>query len=208
MDEMKKCGSCDSKNPGEALFCMRCGASLGAPGGRADTEPSPPHMPPGSEPPPHEPPAAEHPMLGIHTAGHPPTPGIHSEAPPPMPAANAGPETPAAASTAVHPPPQVLPTAYPPVSMPLQTDGMAIASLILGVIGLATCFNITGVLAVIFGYVAKKKIRESNGTLGGDGLATAGLIIGWIDIAIMVLFIIFIIIVAITDTGNAMSALL
>jgi hypothetical protein len=34
--------------------------------------------------------------------------------------------------------------------------------------------------------MAKKEIRESGGTLGGEGMATAGIILGWIGIGITV----------------------
>lgn len=35
------------------------------------------------------------------------------------------------------------------------------------------------IIAVITGHMAKKEIRESSGMLGGDGLATAGLLLGY-----------------------------
>ena len=35
--------------------------------------------------------------------------------------------------------------------------------------------------------MARKEIRESHGALGGDGMATAGLVLGWIGVALGVL---------------------
>jgi hypothetical protein len=35
--------------------------------------------------------------------------------------------------------------------------------------------------------MARNEIRESNGTLGGEGLATAGLVLGWIGVGLTVL---------------------
>lgn len=55
-----------------------------------------------------------------------------------------------------------------------KTSGMAIASLVLGLIGL----GIGSVLAIIFGFMAKKNIRESGGTQTGGGMATAGIVLG------------------------------
>lgn len=45
---------------------------------------------------------------------------------------------------------------------------------------------ITSILAVIFGYHSRNKIRNSDGRLGGDGLALAGIIIGWIEIGLII----------------------
>lgn len=66
------------------------------------------------------------------------------------------------------------------------TSSMAILSLIAGILGV-TFFPIIGsVVAVITGPMAKKEIRESMGALGGEGLATAGMVLGWIGIGLTV----------------------
>lgn len=41
-------------------------------------------------------------------------------------------------------------------------------------------------MAVITGYLAKKEIHESMGQLGGDALATAGLVLGYACLALFV----------------------
>jgi len=59
--------------------------------------------------------------------------------------------------------------------------------LIAGILGV-TFFPIVGsIVAVITGPMAKKEISESGGALGGEGLATAGMVLGWIGIALTVL---------------------
>jgi hypothetical protein len=58
-----------------------------------------------------------------------------------------------------------------------STSGLAIASLVLGVIPAA---GIGGILALVFGYKARKQIDESNGGLNGRGMATAGIVLGWV----------------------------
>ncbi|HWC36255.1 MAG TPA: DUF4190 domain-containing protein [Mycobacteriales bacterium] len=58
------------------------------------------------------------------------------------------------------------------------TNGLAIASLVLGILWLS---GIGSLLAVIFGHVSKRQIQERNE--GGNGLATAGLILGYIGLA-------------------------
>jgi hypothetical protein len=61
---------------------------------------------------------------------------------------------------------------------------MAIASLVLGVL---FCFGISGILAVIFGNVALNRIDASQGAEKGRGLAIAGIVLGWIGIALLAL---------------------
>ena len=59
-----------------------------------------------------------------------------------------------------------------------RTCGVAIASMILGILSLLSC-GITGIPAVICGHIARSKIRKSAGALGGSGMALAGLITGY-----------------------------
>lgn len=54
-------------------------------------------------------------------------------------------------------------------------DSAAVASLVLGILWL---FWLGSLLALVFGYVAKRQIRERGE--GGDGLATAGIVLGWV----------------------------
>jgi hypothetical protein len=61
-----------------------------------------------------------------------------------------------------------------------RTNGMAVASLVLGALWLGW---IGSVLALIFGYVAKGEIDRSNGRQTGRGLAIAGIVLGWIGVA-------------------------
>jgi len=62
---------------------------------------------------------------------------------------------------------------------------MAIASLVLSIAGLLCGF--TPILGVIFGFVARRQIRNSGGIQTGDGLAIAGIIIGFILLALAIL---------------------
>jgi hypothetical protein len=57
---------------------------------------------------------------------------------------------------------------------------MAVASLVLSILWIG---GLGSLLAVIFGWVARRRIRESGGRETGDGLATAGLVIGIVGIA-------------------------
>jgi Domain of unknown function (DUF4190) len=85
------------------------------------------------------------------------------------------------------PPPQGYGYAAPPMAP--ATSGWAIASLVCALV-----FPVFGILPIIFGYVGRNEIRNSGGRITGDGLALAGLIIGWIEAALCVLFVALIII--------------
>jgi len=54
-----------------------------------------------------------------------------------------------------------------------RTSGMAVTSLVLGVLGFFTC-GLTAVVGLVLGIVAMNKVRKSNGALTGQGIAIAG----------------------------------
>jgi hypothetical protein len=62
---------------------------------------------------------------------------------------------------------------------PTRTSGFAIASLVLSLVWLG---GLGSILAVVFGSKAKQDIRRSSGYLGGDGMATAGIVLGILGI--------------------------
>jgi hypothetical protein len=66
-----------------------------------------------------------------------------------------------------------------------KNNGMAIASLVLGILWIC---SVGSILAVIFGYMAKKQIKETGEQ--GDGMATAGIVLGWIGIGFLILYLI------------------
>ena len=79
-----------------------------------------------------------------------------------------------------------------------KTSSAAILSLIFGIFAWLGIFGLGGILAIILGYIARKKIRQSRGLLTGDGLATAGLVLGYINV---VLFLIGLCIVSLILIG-------
>lgn len=78
------------------------------------------------------------------------------------------------------PPPPPLPAARPAP----RTAPAAIWSLVLAILSFTCGWLFTAIPAVICGHIAWSKIRKSGGTLGGKGIATAGLILGYIALAI------------------------
>jgi hypothetical protein len=69
-----------------------------------------------------------------------------------------------------------------------QTNGMAIASMVLGILWI---WWIGSILALIFGYVAKSQIDQSGGRQSGRGMAIAGIVLGWIGVGFIVIGILF-----------------
>ncbi len=61
----------------------------------------------------------------------------------------------------------------------VRDSTLAIVSLVAAIAGWSFLPVIGGVIAIITGHLAKNEIRESEGRLRGDGLATAGLVIGY-----------------------------
>src|SRR5262249_2858392 len=65
-----------------------------------------------------------------------------------------------------------------------RTPAIAICSLILAVFSFTCGWLFTAIPAVISGHVARSKIRNSGGALAGRGIATAGLILGYIALVL------------------------
>ena len=87
------------------------------------------------------------------------------------------------------PPPPAQYTAYAPYGAPAvqtATNGLAIASMVLGILWI---YWIGSVLALVFGYIAKGQIDKSAGRQSGRGMAIAGIVLGWIGVATLVLVI-------------------
>lgn len=63
---------------------------------------------------------------------------------------------------------------------PRQTSAMAVVSLIMGILGWTALPFIGSVAAIITGHLARAEIRRRPLELEGDGMALAGLILGWI----------------------------
>ncbi|MEU8005788.1 DUF4190 domain-containing protein [Catellatospora sp. NPDC049111] len=70
------------------------------------------------------------------------------------------------------------------------TNGMAIASMVLGIVGLLMCWcygigALPGLIGAILGHVSQKQIRERQQE--GRGMAIAGIITGWSAVALTVI---------------------
>ena len=81
------------------------------------------------------------------------------------------------------PPP--IPSLPPPFAQP-QTSGLAVASLVLGLMSFVT-IGLTGLPAIICGHLASARIKRSGGRLTGQGMAIAGLVTGYLGFLLIFL---------------------
>ena len=74
-----------------------------------------------------------------------------------------------------------------------RTSGTAIASLVFGVLSWFALPFIGALLAIILGHMARGEIRRAPpGTIDGEGMAVAGLVLGWAHIVIIACLIVFV----------------
>ena len=69
-----------------------------------------------------------------------------------------------------------------PASVP-GTNGFATASPVLGIVGIVLC-GIASILAIVFGHIARSQIRRTG--QADSGMAMAGLVLGYMSLAIVV----------------------
>ena len=92
-------------------------------------------------------------------------------------------------------PAQPVPGAYPPAVFVYgpRTNSLAVASLVFGIMSWLLCPFLGGLLAVILGHTARGQIQRTGE--GGGGMATAGLVLGYLHLVAIVLITIFWIVV-------------
>ena len=122
--------------------------------------------------------------------------------PQPLPA-NVPPPPSAPPPPSVPPPPPPPPPAAPGWSAPAgsygyvrptRTNGFAVASMVLGILWL---YWLGSILALVFGYIALSQIKNSEGTQSGRGMAIAGIVLGYVGVALIAL----VVVVAIADSA-------
>lgn len=101
-------------------------------------------------------------------------------------------------------PPPTQFTAQAP-AMP-KTPGVAVTSLVLGILSYVCIGPFASIPAVICGHVAMGKIKQANGMLGGHGMALAGIILGYVNIAISLILIPLYLAIALPSYSRARDA--
>jgi hypothetical protein len=84
-----------------------------------------------------------------------------------------------------------------------RNSALAIWSLVLGILSLSCFWLLSAVPAIICGHLAYSRIKRSAGALQGSGLALAGLITGYISIALSLLMIPVLLAIAIPNFVKA-----
>jgi hypothetical protein len=98
------------------------------------------------------------------------------------------------------PPPQGnYPPAYPPAQ---HTSTSAVISLIAGILGWVLLPILGPIIAVITGHIAKGEIKRGMGQITGDGLATFGLILGYLQLILACCSVCAITFILVTGIGG------
>ncbi|HXB04905.1 MAG TPA: DUF4190 domain-containing protein [Candidatus Angelobacter sp.] len=69
------------------------------------------------------------------------------------------------------------------------TNSLAVVSLVSGIVSWFVCPLVGGIVAVISGHMAHSQLKRSGE--GGSGMATAGMVLGYIHLAAWAVFLIF-----------------
>jgi hypothetical protein len=85
-----------------------------------------------------------------------------------------------------------------------KNEPLAVASLIAGIVGIPLlCCWILGfpisIAALVTGFLARRRISESNGALTGDGMALAGLILGAVGVVLSIVLIVLWVVLGAVD---------
>ena len=68
----------------------------------------------------------------------------------------------------------------------LPSSTLAIVSLVSAILGFSFLPVIGGIVALITGYMARNETRSIPPKASGDGMATAGIIMGWVQLGLLV----------------------
>ena len=201
------CPNCGAPVADNRRFCGKCGTDLAPPAPDAATA-----APMSSAGAPTSPAGAAPTAWGSSAAQYAPPPPPPDAPSPPDRDPFAPPDLSAppgyGAPSPYPPPPYGAPSPYPAPSgawpaapypyAGQTTNGLAIASLVLGLVGIFTC-GIGSVIAIILGFVSRDQIKRSWGRQTGSGMATAGIILGFLTAA----FWLVMMIVAVVDSAGS-----
>jgi len=71
----------------------------------------------------------------------------------------------------------------------LPSSTLAIVSLVAGILGFTALPVIGSIVAIFTGYEARKETHSVPPKASGDGMATAGIVMGWIQIGLAIISI-------------------
>lgn len=71
--------------------------------------------------------------------------------------------------------------------VPRRSSSLAVISLVAGILGWSALPVIGSIVAIVTGHLARSEIRRQPETLEGDGLAVAGLVLGYAMVALAII---------------------
>jgi hypothetical protein len=71
-----------------------------------------------------------------------------------------------------------------------QTSALAVVSLVSGILGWTLMPVLGSLVAVVTGHLARGEVRRAPSRLEGDGLAVAGLVLGYLALALGLLLVV------------------
>lgn len=77
----------------------------------------------------------------------------------------------------------------------VQTSPAAIISLVFGILAWLALPLIGAVIAIVTGHIARGEIRREPARLEGDGLAVAGLVLGWVQLVLSLVVILLLVLI-------------
>ncbi len=98
-------------------------------------------------------------------------------------------------------PPQAYPgplQAYPGAVAYRRTDGMAIAAMVCGIAQFFGFWLLGTIPAIVLGHIARRRIRQTGEQ--GDGMALAGLILGYVGLGLSVIAVTLLVVLVATAT--------
>ena len=183
-----KCSTCGAFVPADSVFCLECGAQVSDTTKTNTSDYQTPNMS-----------SAGMPTMRVFDRS---TMSSISTSTPPRSTHSAS-----AAFSAPHAsqiPQPYMPPPPPSADMPLSysanytittvpNSNLAIVSLIFGILAWMMIPLIGSLVAIITGHMARQEIRRSQGAVSGDSMAIAGLVLGYVQLAITALmFCVFI----------------
>ena len=184
------CTYCDAPLPPGATFCANCGSRVPQPASVGATVALPAVTEDQASAPPPQSSSSGTPTMVVPSFGE-------------QAGAAAQPYTPQPYTPQPYTPqPYAAQPTYTPVNLP--NSGSATVSLIFGILAWVLLPVIGAIIAIIAGHMARREISASNGQLGGSGMATAGLILGYVHIGVSLLACVgFVLLIAIGAAANS-----
>jgi hypothetical protein len=82
------------------------------------------------------------------------------------------------------------------MSVPVKTTStLAVISLVAGILGWTLLPWLGSIGAIITGHMARSEIRRSAGAIDGNGLAIAGLVLGWGSVIVTILGVLLVVMI-------------